>query len=339
MRHTLLHILLWMPAILWGNAAAPHFSFPGGHSTLLYSQDSLLVRSIRLRHERILIHVYKQHAVVYGRYVFAKGDAQPMSLTLGYPVFDPLEPDIKQGHGMYDSYPDRPTHLQVRVNGQLMDTSLIHTPEGHNADTRSSIRQWYIWPARFETDSLVCEVFFVVNTDQAMFRHGYSKQKDRGFSYILSSGAVWQRPIDQGEVYIKLCDGLDLSDLKGMHPEGFYFSVDKQWLRWQFSHLKPDWTHNVLVRYAARGGKSTFPAAQPEGAYLTLSNDLPHIPRAGWRKLDESITRNLREVTPSVAGRMVETGFVLFIYAPVWVPTLLILLVAWWWYKRKRRNR
>ncbi|MBX3103181.1 MAG: hypothetical protein KF690_11785 [Bacteroidetes bacterium] len=338
----LLVIWVWVSVAGYarGNAAAPHYRFPGGHTALVYAQDSTLVRQVHLRQERILVQVYRDYAVVYGRYVFAKTDARPAAFTLGYPVFNELKPNYRQGAPMYDEYPDEPLHLRAWVNGRRVDTGYVEVPQPEpHLRAQGYVRYWYTWPAHFTSDSLVCEVFFMVRTADAHFRHGYASEHGGGFCYILSSGAVWQRPITRGEILIKLMDGLTLEDVRGLHPARFHYSVDKQWFRWQFADKVPQWDDNILLRY--HSASNNQPVPDIDSLYARIKGSEAHIPGAGWRPLPTSKSE-IRAVHAPVKQQaviyVIDLLFLAGIYAPLWLPLLIGLIIALWWYRRRKRR-
>jgi hypothetical protein len=335
MYRLLLILVCTMPVLAWGNAAAPHYTFPGGFQPLVYWEDSSVVQGVHLRHERIHIQLYKNQAVVYGRYVFAGKGLAGRKLRLGYPVYDAFEDN-------FDHYPNEPKQLRVQVNGQVADTAWVSSEAREAKDGRAVESGWYVWQAAFGSDSLVCEVWFVVNTANALFRHGYEKEQSWAFSYILSSGAVWHLPIGEGTILIKLMDSLTLREVRGLSPAAFKFSVDRQWLRWQFRNLKPTMADNVLLRYEGEAAEQTaFSYEALERHYAQVQTMADQTPVAGWQpvKFDK---HSLREVQPNLADRAGIAGltvlFVLILYSPIWVPVLLVLLGLLWWYRRKKRK-
>jgi cbb3-type cytochrome oxidase subunit 3 len=331
----LLILVYTMPLLAWGNAAAPHYTFPGGFQPLVFWQDSSLVQGVHLSKEQIHIQLFKNQAIVYGRYVFAGKGLAGRKLRLGYPVYESL------GYN-FDHYPNEPKQLRVQVNGQAVDTTWVSADDrlakyGHALESG-----WYVWPATFGSDSLVCEVWFVVNTANALFRRGYEREQSWAFAYILSSGGVWHQPIGEGTILIKLMDSLTLRDVRGLSPAAFKFSVDRQWLRWQFRNLKPTMADNVLLRYNGEAAEQTaFSYDALEQHYAQLQSMAAQLPEAGWQPVKFD-THSLREVQPNLADRAGTAGlsivFVLILYSPIWVPVLLVLLGLLWWYRRKKRK-
>lgn len=318
----LLLLLLLLPTLVWANAAAPHYRFPSGQAVLLYGADSALASQVYLRSERILIRVYPGYAVVYGRYVFAKGDAQPATLTLGYPVYGELRNNLKQGAEMYEEYRDTPQHLRAYVNGMRMQTG--ETPADSVRKKRPGQPYWIVWPAKFESDTIVCEVYFLIDTHDGYFRHGYRKEKGHALGYLLHSGAVWLRPIKKGEIYLHLMEGLGTEHLKGLNPNAF--SHNGGWLRWTFSNLKPMWHHNVLLRY--EGEEQPLPK-NPEGLYREIARDRP--PTAG------SWERYYNGDLHKVEDNAYEFGVTAVILLIVVLPIALLVLLLWLGYRLWRR--
>ena len=86
---------------------------------------------------------------------------------------------------------------------------------------------WIVWQMFFAPrESQTIEVYFIVNTNDAKVRSGYNLEYRNAFIYLLESGSVWHQPIEKGNFYMQLKDGLKLKNLQGL-SNGFNFKFNE----------------------------------------------------------------------------------------------------------------
>lgn len=102
-------------------------------------------------------------------------------------------------------------------------------------------------------------VYFIVNTNNTIFREGYNIETNNGFVYLLETGATWKQPIVEGEIRIKLMDDLSLNDIKGLSPDSIFKSNVKTGIfLTQFKNLSPTTDNNIVITYTENPDEFNF---------------------------------------------------------------------------------
>lgn len=243
----LLITTLLLPLLAYPNAAQPGLWNAGGTGSfsLLYPDDPTANQHIQMAKEQVSIQLYKGFAVVKGHYWMYNHSQDTLRIRTGYP----LNASFYGGSGqqnMAEVYFDALYKLQVQINGQAQ--TLIDTPL---SGTASINQNWYVWHNTFlPQDTTEIEVLFLVNTNSAHIRQGYTIDRINGFVYLLETGATWKQPILQGQVRIQLLDGLTPQDLRGIAPDSiFTYSPSTQTFRYDFTQLSPTSQNNIVITY------------------------------------------------------------------------------------------
>lgn len=244
---------------LFSNAAQPGLWQAGGTGTfsLLFPQDQHAYQQIQMARERVSIQLYDGFAAVKGTYWMHNTADSTYKILTGYPI-----------NGIYES--DYPYHredirfddlyqLRVAVNGQPIRTEIENVP---NNDYGQDIDNWYIWETDYPAqDTTMIEVYFLVNTHDAIIRDGYTTENANGFLYLLESGATWKQPIGRGNIRVQLMDGLELADIRGVAPDSLYhWHAAKKRLDWSFVGLSPKPADNLVITYHSQHETIDFEA-------------------------------------------------------------------------------
>ncbi|MEZ4828092.1 MAG: hypothetical protein R3C61_17680 [Bacteroidia bacterium] len=236
-----LALVLWMQ--VYPNAAQPGFWNAGGTGTfsLLYPEDSATYRKIQMVREKVSIQLYRGYAVVRGLYHMYNDTGETLNIRVGYPLNASYEGSSNYREEIrFDSL----YSLRALTNGRMEE--IIAQPfSGLENDN------WYVWNTAFAPhDTTVVEVFFIVNTNETSISQGYSRDHNNGFIYLLETGATWKQPILQGEIRLRLMDGLTPDDIRGIAPgDAFMLHEDGKTLMYQFSDLSPTGENNIVIAY------------------------------------------------------------------------------------------
>ncbi len=241
------------------NASQPGIWGAGGKVyTMLYPEDSLAFKKVQMQQERIFIQLYKGYAVVKAWYQFKNTTSEQLRFKMGYPVngiYNGGEVDLNQVHldslGSFKIFAEQKPLEIVRqpitdANGEI----------NYNQNERVSTfsENWYVWQMDFapnQTQEVV--VYFIVETNNAGVTRGYERENYNAFIYLLESGSVWKNPIERGDFYMQLQDGLTANKVQGMSQNfGFKFN-DNQTCFWgQKLNFTPTPTDNLVVTYAEK---------------------------------------------------------------------------------------
>lgn len=270
--------LLIVACFLLSNAAMPGFFNVGGSGAFvpLYQEDSIHLEKIQMQEEEINILLYKGFAAVKGEYYMRNLSQDTVSLKTGYPINGLFENEQVYAVYFRDLY-----QLKVLENDRLLSTNRPRIDSLPSETTKlANLRDsdnWYTWQGNYAADTLTkITVYFMVNTNEARLREGYSGDDHNGFTYILESGRAWAKNIEKGQIRIQLSDDLALSDLKGIAPVGQWKANEKtKQLLWEFSSKEPKSTDNVLVRYTEASEDFDFSKHEKKAEkYYQLLDDL-----------------------------------------------------------------
>ena len=232
MKNLLVLIFLLVQSSLLANAAQPGIWNAGGHVyTLLYPQDSASFKKVQMQSEQIFIQLYRGFAVVKGKYQFKNTTSESLKFHMGYPV----NGNYSGGYDYLNQVSiDSLSQFEIAVN--QVKKNLILSPIQENVKKINSLNNnWFVWEMEFQpNENQLVEVNFLVETNNAMITRGYSKSFDNVFIYLLETGSVWKNPIEKGNFYLQLMDGIDLGDLHGISDHfGFEYCEDFKILKGQ----------------------------------------------------------------------------------------------------------
>lgn len=248
-----------LPSAAFSNAAMPGVwqGGTGARFVPLFPSDSAALQSISMQREEVLVHLYNGYAVVKGTYWMHNRSEKAVNMWVGYPlqgtVNAPVVSNITLGE---------PKALKVLVNGEPATTAsgeaAVSGLMGAAPDySKMDPDEWIVWRTQFAPATITTiTVYFLVNCSEARLRKGYNVKKGHAFAYVLESGHAWLGSIDTGSIKIKLMEGLEVKQIKGLLPSTVWHS-SKDLLSWQFNRLEPDENSNVLVWYNV--GKDTIP--------------------------------------------------------------------------------
>lgn len=230
-----------MPGVWQGGA--------GARFVPLFPSDSAALQSISMQREEVLVHLYNGYAVVKGTYWMRNRSEKPVSIVVGYPLQGTVDAPIVNHINLGE-----PRALKVLINGLSVETVKGDAGISGLLDTSPNYAQfdpgkWILWRTAFAPASITTiTVYFLVNCSDARLRKGYNVKKGHAFAYVLESGTAWVGSIDTGSIKIKLQDGVQIKQVKGLLPATVWQS-NNNLLTWQFNKLEPGPNSNVLVWY------------------------------------------------------------------------------------------
>jgi hypothetical protein len=232
----------------YSNSAQPGIFQAGGTANfvLLYPEDSASFRKIQMVDEKISIQIYRGFAVVKGEYKMYNTVDTGIKIKVGYPVNTALKA-TERGSAATQIFFDQLYALRSYTNGKENMFLVQPGPAKMSMDENN----WYVWENSFKPkDTTTIVVYFVVNTNNASVRQGYTVENNNGFIYLLETGATWKQPILKGEIRIRLMDDLQIKDIRGLSPmSSFGVNNDDKILVYRFSNLSPTLEDNIVMTY------------------------------------------------------------------------------------------
>ena len=246
----LIIILFSLPINILGNTAQPGFWGAGGTGTfsLLYPEDSLQYKKIQMVKENVSIQLYRGYAVVKGEYWMYNPSSESVTIKVGYPLNSNFSREDEFANYLTDIRFDSLYGLIAFRNGEAV-TILSEVIKNQEAGWANE--NWYVWDNTFTpSDTTLITIYFIVNTNNAIIRNGYNKDHNNGFIYLLETGSTWKQPIVEGEIRIKLMNGLSIEDIKGLSPDSLFISDTKTGiLITRFQDLSPTAKNNIIFTY------------------------------------------------------------------------------------------
>jgi len=336
----LLSIILTLgtPGKSMANAAQPGVWNAGGTVfTMLYPEDSLSFRKVQMQQECIYIQLYKGFAVVKGTYLFRNTSSRPLNFKMGYPV----NGIYSGGEALLNQVVlDSMNYFKIRAGENWLP--LLQQPHTEYGNINAFSSNWMVWEMTFAAgESQTVEVYFIVNTNKAQIRSGYDTEKRNAFIYLLESGSVWKQPIEKGNFYIQLMDGLQAEDVQGI-SDGFAFRFNntQRIFRGSRSYFSPGPKDNLVITYYKQDKNFDFVKSTSQPA--VLFDKIDTLSRMPLEKL--SYATDVQAKDPyTVSGSadsilpMLLTHFA--IYAPYMAGTLGIAILIWAGIRRKKSRR
>ena len=239
------------------NAAQPgiYQAGGGGGFTLYFPDDLPNFKKIQMQKESISILLYPGFAVVHGDYYMKNDWDSVVTIKTGYPINAFLNSPSSKGklEVAFDSlylfksyFNDKEVIHQIirpiKNEKQLMIDFLNPT----------NYEDWYFWETSFPPKSVTkISVQFIVNTNNAKIRKGYSLNKENVFVYVVETGALWKNSIESGVFKIFLGKGLKVKNLLGASPSNGYFldEKDKIFKLEKFNYI-PTTADNIIIKYS-----------------------------------------------------------------------------------------
>ncbi|PPL01017.1 hypothetical protein [Parapedobacter indicus] len=244
----------------FANAAQPGIWNAGGTVfTMLYPQDSLTFKKVQMQQERIYIQLYKGYAVVKGTYLFRNTTGEPLRFKMGYPVNGIYYGGEVDGN---EVTLDSLSRFKISAKDEWLPLLKEAHPELNN-DNKSSIPSsdnWMVWEMAFApNESQSVAVYFIVNTNNAGVRSGYNYERKNAFIYLLESGNVWHQPIQKGNFYVQLMEGLTPKDVQGLSSGfGFRYNETHQLYSGTKTNFSPTRKDNLVATYYERNETFSF---------------------------------------------------------------------------------
>lgn len=323
----------------FANAAQPGIWNAGGTVfTMLYPEDSATFKKVQMQQERIYIQLYKGYAVVKGTYLFRNTTSEKLNFKMGYPVngiYYGGDADLNQV--TLDSL----SRFKIRAKNEWLP--LQEKPNAEYGNITNFSENWKVWDMDFvPNESQTVEVYFIVNTNEAGVRSGYNYERKNAFIYLLESGSVWKNPIERGNFYLQLMDGLAPKDVRGLSSGfGFRYNKTHQLYAGSKTNFSPTPKDNLIVSYYKPNENFLFETIISESESLFAKIDeLSTMPLQDLAYTEVEI-RDPYELRSTFWGAFpgLLTSFVIF--APLIVGAIVVVIIIWAimkWMKIKRRK-
>lgn len=334
----LLFISIFSAQKTFANAAQPGIWNAGGTVfTMLYPEDSLSFKKVQMQLERIYIQLYKGFAVVKGSYVFKNTSNENLQFKMGYPVngiYAGGETDLNQ------ITLDSLSQFKIKANERWLDLIKENHPELNHNDRNVNpfSDNWMVWQMAFAPNEIqTVEVYFIVNTNDAQVRKGYNLENRNAFIYLLESGSVWKQPIEKGNFYVQLKDGLTPENLQGLSG-GFNFKFNEKYQLFagNKSHFSPTPADNLVAAYYEKIENFDFAKHTAEADKLFSAID--ELSRISFNELTyiEAELGNPYEVKSTIGGALPGLLTIFVIIAPFLIIAALIAILIWGFVKWRK---
>ena len=323
---------------LKANAAQPGIWGAGGHTfTMLYPEDSASFKKVQMQSEQIFVQLYKGFAVVKGVYYFKNHSKDKLSFKMGYPV-----------NGIYSGGDSSLDQMDIdslsafKIFANQVPLSIIKEPQENDLGPFQSFSEnWHVWQMEFLPEEIQkVEVFFIVSTNNAGVRKGYNMKHYNAFLYLLESGSVWKNPIEKGNFYLQLKDGLTLKEVQGI-SDGFNFQYNAaQQIFWgSKSNFSPTPKDNLAITYFERIENFDFKSIlSQEAKYEAAINQFSKtdFSTMTFEKTDK---KNPYEIGSGIWG-FLPAVFMFVLYILPWILVGLVLFfIGYKWYKRWKNKK
>lgn len=344
--HKLLATVLLLIAVtssqkVLANASQPGVWNAGGTVfTMLYPEDSLTFKKVQMQQERIYIQLYKGYAVVKGVYLFRNTTNEKLNFKMGYPING-----VYYGGNVDLNQVTLDSLSQFKIKAKNEWLSLVKQPNGDYGKINSFGDNWKVWEMAFAPEeSQTVEVYFIVNTNNAGVRKGYNNERKNAFIYLLESGSVWHQPIEQGNFYVQLMDGLTTEDINGISQGfGFRYNAMHQLFAGTKTRFSPTSKDNLVVTYHERNEHFVFDKALVQTENLFAKIDDLSLMSLETLTYTEIQTGEPYEVESTFSGYLPMLLTLFVIYAPFIIGLIVVVIVIWavvkWIRIKKRKNK
>src|SRR5690606_15584305 len=179
------------------------------------------------------------------------------------------------------------------------------------------------------------------NTNEASVREGYNSERRNAFIYLLESGSVWHQPIERGNFYIQLMDGLSPKDVQGLSSGfGFGYNEAYQLYAGAKTHFSPTRKDNLVATYYAHNENFSFETIVTQFESLfTEIDELSHLPLEILSYTEVKIG-DPYEVKSTFLGYLPILLSLFVISAPFIIGFIVVAIITWaivkWTKIRKR---
>lgn len=309
------------------NAAQPGVWSAGGTVfTMMYPEDASTFKKVQMQEEKIYMQLYPGFAVVKGWYKMRNTSKDKLNFKMGYPI-----------NGIYSSGSGSLNEIQIdsltqfKIFSNRMELPLIKTKidDGKVENIQSFGDNWLVWEMDFlPEETTIIEVYFLVETNNGSIRKGYNIDHYNAFIYLLESGSVWKQPIEKGEFFVQMMQGLSEKDVHGM-SNGFQFLWNKKLnmakgVRTNFSPTEKD---NLIITYSERNENFNFATivSDIEKWYQFIDEFSENVPKVKFtEKMDD---KNPYEVSASILGYVPMATMALIVIIPAIIVIVLLIFL------------
>ena len=332
-----LAFLLCNITILKANAAQPGVWSAGGNTfTMLYREDSATFKKVQMQSEKIFIQLYKGFAVVKGVYYFKNHSNEKLNFKMGYPV-----------NGIFSGGNNTLNQINVdslsafKIYADQIPLSILREPQQEElGNFRSFSENWHVWNMNFAPQQTKkVEVFFIVDTNDGGVTSGYNKERYNAFIYLLESGSVWKNPIEQGNFYIQLMDGLTAKDIHGLSQSfNFQYSETSKIFSGSKLNFTPTPDDNLIVTYFE--GKDGFDFNTIINNQKQYEISMDHFSQTDFSKMGfgKFEAKDPYDIPSSFLSYLPITMMFLVFILP-WIVLGIILIVLGYFIFKKLRNK
>lgn len=328
----------------FANAAQPGIWNAGGTVyTMLYPEDSLTFKRVQMQQERIYIQLYKGYAVVKGDYIFKNTSSEKLNFKMGYPVNG-----IYYGGGidLNEVTLDSLSSFKIKAKNDWLPLLKENHPELNN-DYKSPIPSsdnWMVWQMAFAPEETqTVEVYFIVNTNEARVRRGYNTEQRNAFIYLLESGSVWKNPIEKGNFYVQLMDGLTPENINGISQGfGFHYNETHKLYAGAKANFSPTPKDNLVVTYYEYNETFAFEKIVTQADELFAKID--EMSQSALETLTYTAvqTGDPYEVESTFWGAFPGLLTLFVVFAPFIIGFIAVVIIIWAiikWRRIRRKNK
>jgi len=325
----------------FANAAQPGIWNAGGTVfTMLYPEDSLTFKKVQMVEEKIYIQLYKGYAVVKGEYIFKNTTSEKLNFKMGYPVngiYSGGSVDLNQVQI------DRLNQFKIKANAVWLP--LVEQQNGEYGNINNFGDNWKVWQMDFLPDETkTVQVYFIVNTNNGTVSKGYNRERKNAFIYLLESGSVWHQPIEQGNFYVQLMDGLTAEEINGISQGfGFRYNAMHQLFAGTKTRFSPTSKDNLVVTYHEHNEHFVFDKALAQTENLFTKIDDLSLMSLETLTYTEIQTGDPYEVESTFWGAFPGLLTLFVVFAPFIIGFIVLVIVIWavvkWIRIKKRKNK
>ncbi|MFC6268212.1 hypothetical protein [Frigoriflavimonas asaccharolytica] len=309
------------------NAAQPGIWNAGGTVfTMMYPKDAATFKKVQMQNEKIYMQLYPGFAVVKAWCRMKNTAKETLKFKMGYPV-----------NGIYSGGNSNLNQVyldslsQFKIFSNRKECTLLKTKfSDENFERIQSFSDnWLVWEMFFlPEETKIVEGYFIVETNDGKITKGYNSDNYNAFIYLLESGSVWKQPIEKGEFYIQMMQGLKEKDIHGL-SNGFQFKWNKnttmaKGFKLNFSPSPKD---NLIVTYGEREENFNFSnlIATPEKWYKLIDEFSRNVQVQNFNV--EIKKKSPYEVSESIFGFLPTFLMIILIALPYMIVVAALLFV------------
>ncbi|MCD4705713.1 DUF4424 family protein [bacterium] len=191
-------------------------------------------------------------------YTFENRADKNVSVKMGFPE--------KFGYGSVDGERDNSDEYEFcGTECKLNDFQALEEGKSIKVifkDSKEAVTKninWYIYEVNFKPYERK-----KIQNKYWVFDNGY--YGNRGFGYILETGASWKDKIEKIDIEVKFEDGKSIYDVTRVKPNGYVFNEENNSIEWRLSDIEPTKNDNIGIGYKA------FPYCNKGGCWWEYFN-------------------------------------------------------------------